>query len=181
MTDPVDGVTAARYSWETIEPDHPVEKATRRLVNGERAMVARFMLEEGLDLEPTVHHTEQITIILEGGCWSASEPSARTRSARRCLAPARSSCSRPSRHMASWLSSAWWPSTCSAHRATRPASIRARSAARRQRGSDRRAASSVRSHPSPPRTVVTLVAISTAVERLEAADPEQGWAYPASV
>lgn len=144
MTDPVDGVTAARYSWETIEPDHPVEKATRRLVKGERAMVARFMLEEGLDLEPTVHHTEQITIILEGGCWSASEPSARTRSARRCLAPARS-------------------------------------AAHRQRGSDRRAASSVRSHPSPPRTVVTLVAISTAVERLEAADPEQGWAYPASV
>jgi len=66
MTDPVDGVTAARYSWETIEPDHPVEKATRRLVKGERAMVARFMLEEGLDLEPHVHHNEQITIILEG-------------------------------------------------------------------------------------------------------------------
>jgi quercetin dioxygenase-like cupin family protein len=66
MTEPVEGRTAARYSWDAIEPDHPVEKATRRLVKGEHAMVARFVLDEGLDVTPHVHHNEQITIILEG-------------------------------------------------------------------------------------------------------------------
>jgi quercetin dioxygenase-like cupin family protein len=66
MREPVEGKTAARYSWETIEPDHPMEKATRRLVKGEQAMVARFVLEAGLDVKPHVHHNEQITIILEG-------------------------------------------------------------------------------------------------------------------
>lgn len=66
MTEPANGTTATRYSWETIEPDHPIEKATRRLVKGERAMVARFVLDEGLDVKPHVHHNEQITIILEG-------------------------------------------------------------------------------------------------------------------
>ena len=66
MTEPVEGRTAARYAWDAIEPDHPVQKATRRLVQGEHAMVARFVLDEGLDITPHVHHNEQITIILEG-------------------------------------------------------------------------------------------------------------------
>ena len=66
MTEPVEGRTAARYSWDAIEPDHPVEKATRRLVKGEHAMVARFVLDEGLDVTPHVHHNEQITYLLEG-------------------------------------------------------------------------------------------------------------------
>ncbi len=58
--------TATRYSWDAIEPDHPIERATRRLVKGERAMVARFVLDAGLDVQPHVHHNEQITMILEG-------------------------------------------------------------------------------------------------------------------
>jgi quercetin dioxygenase-like cupin family protein len=66
MTEPVAGTTASRYAWDTIEPDHPMAKATRRLVKGENAMVARFVLDEGLDVEPHVHHNEQITIVLEG-------------------------------------------------------------------------------------------------------------------
>ena len=66
MSEPVEGATAARYSWDTIEPDQPMAKATRRLVKGEHAMVARFVLDAGLDVQPHVHHNEQITIILEG-------------------------------------------------------------------------------------------------------------------
>ena len=66
MTEPEAGRTAAHYSWDSIEPDHPMAKATRRLVKGDNAMVARFVLDEGLDVKPHVHHNEQITIVLEG-------------------------------------------------------------------------------------------------------------------
>ena len=66
MTEPVDGTTASRYSWEAVEPDQPMEGATRRLVKGERAMVAHWVLDEGLDAQPHVHHNEQITIVIEG-------------------------------------------------------------------------------------------------------------------
>ncbi len=66
MSEPVDGATATTYAWADIEPDHPADKATRRLVRGENAMVARFVLEEGFDIQPHVHHNEQITLIVEG-------------------------------------------------------------------------------------------------------------------
>ena len=58
--------TATRHSWDGAPTDEPAPLAMRQLIKGDRAMVARFVLEEGFGIEPHVHHNEQITIILEG-------------------------------------------------------------------------------------------------------------------
>lgn len=58
--------TATRHSWDGAPMDHPAPLATRQLVKGDLAMVARFVLEEGFDIVPHVHHNEQITVIVEG-------------------------------------------------------------------------------------------------------------------
>jgi quercetin dioxygenase-like cupin family protein len=56
----------ARHEWSAVEPDHPAPLATRRLIRGERMMVARFVLEQGFHMEPHVHHNEQISVIVQG-------------------------------------------------------------------------------------------------------------------
>ena len=66
MTAGDDGATAIRHDWAEIEPDHPVDGTSRQLIRGERMMVACFVLEEGFDMEPHVHHNEQITVVVEG-------------------------------------------------------------------------------------------------------------------
>ena len=66
MTDAEATPTAMRHEWATIEPDHPAVKACRQLIRGERMMVARFVLEQGFDMEPHAHHNEQISIVVEG-------------------------------------------------------------------------------------------------------------------
>ncbi len=64
MTDT--GRTGLRHEWADIEPDSPAPLTSRQLVRGERMMVARFVLEEGFDMEPHVHHNEQISVVVEG-------------------------------------------------------------------------------------------------------------------
>jgi quercetin dioxygenase-like cupin family protein len=54
------------HDWASAPTDHPAPLATRQLVKGENMMAARFVLEEGFDMEPHVHHNEQISIIVEG-------------------------------------------------------------------------------------------------------------------
>ena len=66
MSDTETPATGVRHEWDAIEPDHPAPGATRQLVRGERMMVARFVLEEGFDMEPHVHHNEQISVVVEG-------------------------------------------------------------------------------------------------------------------
>ena len=66
MNEQYERATAIRHEWDEIEPDQPVELASRRLIVGERMMVARFVLEEGFDMEPHVHHNEQISVVVEG-------------------------------------------------------------------------------------------------------------------
>jgi quercetin dioxygenase-like cupin family protein len=61
-----EGVTAIRHDWAGIEADHPIDRVSRQLVVGERMMVGRMVLEEGFDMEPHVHHNEQISIVVEG-------------------------------------------------------------------------------------------------------------------
>ena len=58
--------TAIRHDWSEIRTDHPIDKITRQLVVGEHMMVGRMVVEEGFDMEPHVHHNEQITIVVEG-------------------------------------------------------------------------------------------------------------------
>ena len=60
------GTTGTRHEWAAIEPDHPAPLTSRQLISGERMMVARFVLEEGFDMEPHMHHNEQISVVVEG-------------------------------------------------------------------------------------------------------------------
>ena len=60
------GTTGTRHEWAAIKPDHPAPLTSRQLISGERMMVARFVLEEGFDMEPHVHHNEQISVVVEG-------------------------------------------------------------------------------------------------------------------
>ena len=60
------GTTGTRHQWSDIEPDSPAPLTSRQLIKGERMMVARFVLEEGFDMEPHVHHNEQISVVVEG-------------------------------------------------------------------------------------------------------------------
>lgn len=66
MTSPEAGKTGTCHDWSDIEPDSPAPLTSRQLVRGKRMMVARFVLEEGFDMEPHVHHNEQISIVVEG-------------------------------------------------------------------------------------------------------------------
>jgi len=58
--------TGIRHDWGEIEADHPIDRISRQLVVGERMMVGRMVLEEGFDMEPHIHHNEQISIVVEG-------------------------------------------------------------------------------------------------------------------
>jgi len=58
--------TASSYDWHDIEADHPIERATRQRIIGERMMVSRFVLEPGFHVDSHTHHNEQISIVLEG-------------------------------------------------------------------------------------------------------------------
>ena len=60
------GATGVRHTWDEIETDHPAPMTSRQLVRGERMMAARFVLEQGFDMEPHVHHNEQISVVVEG-------------------------------------------------------------------------------------------------------------------
>jgi quercetin dioxygenase-like cupin family protein len=63
---PGERATGIRHDWAEIEADHPIDRISRQLVVGERMMVGRMVLEEGFDMEPHVHHNEQISIVVEG-------------------------------------------------------------------------------------------------------------------
>ena len=66
MSDETQPRTAVRHEWSQIEPDHPIARISRQLIVGERMMVGRMVLEKGFDMEPHVHHNEQISIVVEG-------------------------------------------------------------------------------------------------------------------
>jgi quercetin dioxygenase-like cupin family protein len=61
-----EGATGVLRDWGHIAADHPIAKISRQFVVGERTMVGRMVLEEGFDMEPHVHHNEQISIVVEG-------------------------------------------------------------------------------------------------------------------
>ena len=58
--------TATLHDWKDVAIDRPVDHISRQLVVGERTMVGRMVVEEGFDIEPHVHHNEQISIVVEG-------------------------------------------------------------------------------------------------------------------
>jgi quercetin dioxygenase-like cupin family protein len=53
-------------AWEDVEREQVTDAISRRLVWGERMMIAQVVLEEGSVVPKHAHENEQITYILEG-------------------------------------------------------------------------------------------------------------------
>lgn len=55
-----------RYVWEEVEKEQVTEDISRRLVWGERMMIAQVLLDKGSVVPKHAHENEQITYILDG-------------------------------------------------------------------------------------------------------------------
>ena len=55
-----------RYVWEEVEKEQVTEDISRRLVWGERMMIAQVLLDKGSVVPKYAHENEQITYILDG-------------------------------------------------------------------------------------------------------------------
>jgi quercetin dioxygenase-like cupin family protein len=54
------------YTWDEMEKEVMNDKLARRLVTGEKAMLAQIFLKKGALVPTHQHESEQITYILEG-------------------------------------------------------------------------------------------------------------------
>jgi quercetin dioxygenase-like cupin family protein len=61
---PKDSVT--HYNWEQMPKEQVSKMLDRRLITGERLMLAHVYLKKGCIVPKHSHHNEQITYILEG-------------------------------------------------------------------------------------------------------------------
>jgi quercetin dioxygenase-like cupin family protein len=61
------GESAVRHiRWEDMEKETVKDDIKRRIVTGERAMLAHIYLDKGARVPMHSHHNEQITYLLEG-------------------------------------------------------------------------------------------------------------------
>ena len=58
--------TAHHHAWADLPVDHPMPLIDRQRVIGEKAMLSRMVLHEGLTVDVHHHETEQFVVILEG-------------------------------------------------------------------------------------------------------------------
>jgi quercetin dioxygenase-like cupin family protein len=63
---PVDAGSAKQYRWEDLKAEPLKEGLTRRLITGNRMMIAHVYLKKGVEVPRHAHENEQITYILEG-------------------------------------------------------------------------------------------------------------------
>jgi quercetin dioxygenase-like cupin family protein len=54
------------FRWSDMPKEKVTDQITRRLVTGEKAMLAHVYLDQGAVVPKHQHHNEQITYILEG-------------------------------------------------------------------------------------------------------------------
>lgn len=69
--------TASHFRWDQI-PTEPLRgRISRRLISGERSMIAHVFLKEGDEVPQHAHDNEQITYILEGALqfWFGADES----------------------------------------------------------------------------------------------------------
>jgi quercetin dioxygenase-like cupin family protein len=59
-------VKATRYRWEELPKEEVKTDLSRRLITGERMMLAHVYLEKGCVVPQHAHDNEQLTYILEG-------------------------------------------------------------------------------------------------------------------
>jgi quercetin dioxygenase-like cupin family protein len=68
-----------KFRWDEMEREHVADGIDRRIINGDRMMLAHVYLKKGAVVPLHSHHNEQLTYILEGVLrfWigdEASEP-----------------------------------------------------------------------------------------------------------
>lgn len=61
-----DAQSAQHYRWRDLPAEPMKGSITRRLITGERMMIAHVYLKKGDDVPQHAHENEQITYILEG-------------------------------------------------------------------------------------------------------------------
>jgi quercetin dioxygenase-like cupin family protein len=62
----VEAESAKHYRWEELPAEKLKDGLTRRLVTGDRMMIAHVYLKKGIEVPRHSHENEQITYILEG-------------------------------------------------------------------------------------------------------------------
>ena len=62
----VDAGSAKQYRWEDLRAEPLKEGLTRRLITGNRMMIAHVYLKKGVEVPRHAHENEQITYILDG-------------------------------------------------------------------------------------------------------------------
>jgi len=65
-TNSSDAAAAKHYRWQELPAEPMKGSITRRLITGERMMIAHVYLKKGDDVPQHSHENEQITYILEG-------------------------------------------------------------------------------------------------------------------
>jgi len=58
--------SVTHYTWEQMPKEHVSPMLDRRLITGERLMLAHVYLKKGCIVPKHSHHNEQMTYILEG-------------------------------------------------------------------------------------------------------------------
>ena len=67
--------TVRRFTWDEMPKEKVTDTIDRRLVTGERMMLAHVYLEQGSVVPMHQHENEQLTYVLEGGLrfWIGTE------------------------------------------------------------------------------------------------------------
>jgi quercetin dioxygenase-like cupin family protein len=65
-TDTIDSADAKHYRWKDLPAEPMKGSITRRLITGDRIMIAHVYLKKGDDVPQHSHENEQVTYILEG-------------------------------------------------------------------------------------------------------------------
>ena len=72
---PDNSETATKYTWDAMPVEQVTDQLSRRLITGDKMMLAHVYLKKGAVVPLHQHHNEQITYILEGALrfWIGSE------------------------------------------------------------------------------------------------------------
>src|SRR6516162_6311886 len=57
---------ATLHNWESMPREHLSDKLERRMVTGDRMMIAHIYLKKGCVVPRHKHHNEQLTYVLDG-------------------------------------------------------------------------------------------------------------------
>jgi quercetin dioxygenase-like cupin family protein len=68
--------SARMFRWDEMESEHVTDGIERRIITGDRMMLAHVYLKAGAVVPLHSHHNEQLTYILEGTLrfWIGDEP-----------------------------------------------------------------------------------------------------------